>query len=137
VRVDGELIFNGLKQRLNAALAGFGIAYVPEDVAQPHVAAGRLKRLRIGARLLRDITSITRAGATPHRHSRCWLMPCANGVNAAGSASGEIFNEEFLKPLGLTAPALAKAIGVPMATVHFAAMTAALLVGCMAVRAKG
>jgi DNA-binding transcriptional LysR family regulator len=26
------------------ALAGFGIAYVPEDVAQPHVAAGRLKR---------------------------------------------------------------------------------------------
>ena len=26
---------------------------------------------------------------------------------------GEIFNEEFLKPLGLTANALAKAIGVP------------------------
>jgi plasmid maintenance system antidote protein VapI len=64
-------------------------------------------------------------------------MRCATGVNAAGSASDEIFNEEFLKSLGLTAPALAKAIGVPMATVHFAAMTAALLVGCMAVRAKG
>ena len=26
---------------------------------------------------------------------------------------GEILNEEFLKPLGLTANALAKAIGVP------------------------
>ena len=29
------------------------------------------------------------------------------------SASGEILNEEFVKPLGLTANALAKAIGVP------------------------
>ena len=38
---------------------------------------------------------------------------------------GEVLNEEFLKPLGLTANAL-----------HFAAMTAALLAGWMAVRAK-
>jgi DNA-binding transcriptional LysR family regulator len=45
VRVDGQLIFNGLVQRLNAALAGFGLAYMPEDVAQPHVAAGPLKRV--------------------------------------------------------------------------------------------
>jgi DNA-binding transcriptional LysR family regulator len=44
-RVEGQLIFNGLTQRLNAALAGFGLACVPEDVAQPHVAAGRLKRV--------------------------------------------------------------------------------------------
>ena len=29
------------------------------------------------------------------------------------SARAEILNEEFLKPLGLTAKALAKAIGVP------------------------
>jgi DNA-binding transcriptional LysR family regulator len=29
---------------LNAALAGFGLAYVPEDLAQPHLAKGRLKR---------------------------------------------------------------------------------------------
>src|SRR5512143_3702195 len=36
VRVDGQLIFNGLTQRLNAALAGLGLAYLPEDVAQPH-----------------------------------------------------------------------------------------------------
>lgn len=32
---------------------------------------------------------------------------------------------------------LADGTSVPMATVHFAAMTAALLAGCMAVRAKG
>jgi DNA-binding transcriptional LysR family regulator len=45
VRVDGQLVFNGTAQMLNAALAGFGLAYVPEDVAQPHLAKGRLKRV--------------------------------------------------------------------------------------------
>jgi hypothetical protein len=42
-----------------------------------------------------------------------------------------------LKPLSLTANALAKAIGVPMATVHFAAMTGALPAGCMAGAGRG
>ena len=32
------------------------------------------------------------------------------------SVSGEILNEEFLKPLGITADALAKPIGVPLDT---------------------
>jgi DNA-binding transcriptional LysR family regulator len=45
VRVEGQLVLNGTIQMLNAALAGFGLAYVPEDVAQPHIAAGRLKRV--------------------------------------------------------------------------------------------
>jgi DNA-binding transcriptional LysR family regulator len=45
VRVEGQLTFNGTFQMLNAALAGFGLAYVPEDVAQPHIAKGRLKRV--------------------------------------------------------------------------------------------
>lgn len=45
VRVDGQLTFNGTFQMLDAALAGFGLAYVPEDVAQPHIAKGRLKRV--------------------------------------------------------------------------------------------
>ncbi len=45
VRVDGQLTFNGTFQMLDAALAGFGLAYVPEDVAQPHLAKGRLKRV--------------------------------------------------------------------------------------------
>ena len=38
VRVNGQLIFNGTAQMLNAALAGFVLAYVPEELAQPHVA---------------------------------------------------------------------------------------------------
>ena len=45
VRVEGQLVFNGTARMLNAALAGFGLAYVPEDLAQPHLARGRLKRV--------------------------------------------------------------------------------------------
>lgn len=45
VRVDGQLTFNGTVPMLNAALAGFGLAYVPEDLALPHLAAGRLRRV--------------------------------------------------------------------------------------------
>lgn len=44
VRVEGQLIFNGTFPMLNAALAGFGLAYVPEDLVRPHIAKGRLKR---------------------------------------------------------------------------------------------
>ncbi|MFT4066048.1 LysR family transcriptional regulator [Paraburkholderia sp.] len=43
VRVDGQLTFNGTYQMLNAAIDGAGLAFVPEDLAQPHVAAGRLR----------------------------------------------------------------------------------------------
>jgi DNA-binding transcriptional LysR family regulator len=45
VHVEGQLTFNGTFQMLGAALAGLGLAYVPEDVAQPHLAKGRLKRV--------------------------------------------------------------------------------------------
>ncbi len=45
VRVEGQLTFNGTFQMLNAALAGFGLAYVPEDLVRPHLAKGRLTRV--------------------------------------------------------------------------------------------
>ncbi|MFL5279588.1 MAG: LysR family transcriptional regulator [Rhodopila sp.] len=45
VHVEGQLVFNGTFQMLNAALAGFGLAYVPEDLALPHLAEGRLNRV--------------------------------------------------------------------------------------------
>lgn len=44
VRVDGQLTFNSSKQILDAALAGFGVAYLPEDTAAPHIEKGRLKQ---------------------------------------------------------------------------------------------
>jgi hypothetical protein len=34
VHVEGQLVFNGTFQMLDAALAGFGLAYVPEDVVE-------------------------------------------------------------------------------------------------------
>ena len=45
VRVEGQLAFNGTWQMPNAALDGFGVAYVPEDVVQPHLTKRRLKRV--------------------------------------------------------------------------------------------
>ena len=43
VRVEGQLVFNGTRQILHAALAGFGLAYIPEDMARPHIVKGRLQ----------------------------------------------------------------------------------------------
>src|SRR3954453_9218386 len=45
VRVDGQLVFNGTAPMLDAALAGAGLAYVPEDAVQAHLADGRLIRV--------------------------------------------------------------------------------------------
>src|SRR5215204_971911 len=45
VRVEGQLTFNSIFQVLDAALAGFGLAYMPEDLAQPHITKGRLRRV--------------------------------------------------------------------------------------------
>lgn len=45
VNVEGQLVFNNLALRLNAALAGAGLAYLPEDRVRDHVADGRLIRV--------------------------------------------------------------------------------------------
>jgi DNA-binding transcriptional LysR family regulator len=45
VRVDGQLTFNTTAQMLAAALAGCGLTYVPEGLAQPHLAERRLARV--------------------------------------------------------------------------------------------
>lgn len=42
VRVDGQLTFNNSKQIMDAALAGFGLAYLPEDAVAPHLERKRL-----------------------------------------------------------------------------------------------
>ncbi|WP_158818097.1 LysR family transcriptional regulator [Methylocapsa sp. S129] len=44
VRVEGQLVFNGSAPILDAALAGFGLAYLPEDSVKTHLAEGRLIR---------------------------------------------------------------------------------------------
>jgi DNA-binding transcriptional LysR family regulator len=45
VRVDGQLIFNGVTPMLKATLDGFGIAYLPEDIVQSSIEKGKLVRL--------------------------------------------------------------------------------------------
>jgi DNA-binding transcriptional LysR family regulator len=45
VRVEGQITCNGSAQMLNAALAGAGLAYLPEGMAEAHMARGRLKRV--------------------------------------------------------------------------------------------
>jgi DNA-binding transcriptional LysR family regulator len=45
VRVEGQLVFNNIALRRNAALAGFGLAYLPEDQVQEYLADGRLIRV--------------------------------------------------------------------------------------------
>lgn len=43
VRVQGQTVFNNTFLMLQAAVDGMGLAYVPLDIAQPHLDAGRLK----------------------------------------------------------------------------------------------
>ena len=45
VRTEGPLAFNAIPLILHTTLAGLGLAYLPEDVVQNHVAAGRLVRV--------------------------------------------------------------------------------------------
>lgn len=45
VRVDGQLVFDDIFDVCRAAVDGFGLGYMPEDVAIPYIEAGRLVRL--------------------------------------------------------------------------------------------
>ncbi|MBB3612991.1 LysR family transcriptional regulator [Rhizobium sp. BK602] len=45
VRTDGQLVFNTIALRMNALLAGLGVAFLPEDLVAPHVLEGRLVRV--------------------------------------------------------------------------------------------
>ena len=45
VRVEGQLVFNGAGALLQAALQGFGLAYLMEGHVQPHLLRGELVRV--------------------------------------------------------------------------------------------
>lgn len=45
VRVEGQLVFNNIAMRMEAVLQGLGLAYMPADLVQEHVAQGRLVRV--------------------------------------------------------------------------------------------
>lgn len=45
VRVEGQMTFNGINQILNACLDGYGLGYMPEELAQPYIDDDRLVRV--------------------------------------------------------------------------------------------
>jgi DNA-binding transcriptional LysR family regulator len=45
VRGEGQLVFNNLGMRLNSALDGLGMAYMPEDQVLPYISQGQLVRV--------------------------------------------------------------------------------------------
>jgi len=44
-RVEGQIVFNSPGPAVAAAICGLGIAYLPEDMVKPHIAAKRLVRV--------------------------------------------------------------------------------------------
>ncbi|CND97707.1 LysR family transcriptional regulator [Yersinia mollaretii] len=45
VRVDGQLTFNSLRQRIDAAVMGFGLSFMPEDAVKNEISSGHLIRV--------------------------------------------------------------------------------------------
>jgi DNA-binding transcriptional LysR family regulator len=45
VRVDGQVTVNGVDEAISAARAGIGLAFVPEDLVAPYLAARALRRV--------------------------------------------------------------------------------------------
>ena len=45
VQVQGQVIVNGAYQMLNAALSGYGLAFLPVEMTQPFVDAGQLRHV--------------------------------------------------------------------------------------------
>jgi DNA-binding transcriptional LysR family regulator len=45
VKGDGQLVFNSVIHALNSAIDGIGLAYVPEALAAPYLADGRLREI--------------------------------------------------------------------------------------------
>lgn len=45
VKVEGQLIFNNLSSRIDAALSGMGVAYMPEDSVRSHIEQGNLMQV--------------------------------------------------------------------------------------------
>ena len=72
VRVEGQLVFNNLALRLKSALAGLGLAYLPEDqVREPCRRAGSLfKCWRIGVHPFQVTTCTIRAAGNSRPPSR-------------------------------------------------------------------
>ena len=82
VRVDGQLTLNDDTTMIDAALHGYGIAYVPEDMVAAHLASGDLV-------LLLDDWSPRFAGYHVYYPSRCQNLPAFKVIVDALRHRGE------------------------------------------------
>jgi DNA-binding transcriptional LysR family regulator len=83
VHVEGQLVFNGTFQMLNAALAGCGLAYVPEMWrGLISLKADSDGCSRTGARLMPAITFIIPVAGKRRRPSHYWSRRCATNKTA-------------------------------------------------------
>ena len=81
VRVEGQLMFNTAALMLNAALEGFGLAYLTEQQVWNHLESGELVRVLANwCPPFPGIIFITRAAGSPQRHSRCWSAHYVTGL---------------------------------------------------------
>lgn len=48
IRGEGQLVFNSIGNVLEAALDGYGLAYLPQSMAEPYLADGRLEEVLAG-----------------------------------------------------------------------------------------
>ena len=89
VRVEGQFTFNATGQILNAALAGAGLAYVPESmvaaVISPRAVLSECSRT--GACLIRATTCSIQADASPRRRLPWWSMRCVIGYRTRRSGA--------------------------------------------------
>jgi DNA-binding transcriptional LysR family regulator len=78
VRVEERLAFNNSRHIRTAALDGFGLACLPEDMVLADIAqAGYGACWATGARRFPAITSTTRAGASTRQRFHCCWRHCA------------------------------------------------------------
>jgi DNA-binding transcriptional LysR family regulator len=47
VKCEGQLVFNSIMHMMNGAIDGIGLAYVPEALAAPYIAEGRLQEVLV------------------------------------------------------------------------------------------
>ena len=88
MRVEGQLIFNGMALMLQAARTGFGLARLLEDIVRADVAAGRL--IRVLADWCQPFSGYHLyypSRRQPSPALRCSSKPCASSVFRANKTA--------------------------------------------------
>jgi hypothetical protein len=103
VHVEGQLVFNGTLQMLNAALADSASRMCRRTWCRRISPRGAsIGCLEIGVSRFRDTTSSTQAGVSPHRRWPCWSTRFATGARAKRVATFTNFHQVVTKMTALS-----------------------------------